>query len=204
MDQDREITREELHQLVWSKPTRVAAKEFSISDIGLAKICRKLGVKKPPRGLWAKVASGMRMKKPPLGALPDGCVSKTVIHGQTEAEQMRWPTRDDVPQISVRENLQGCSRLVTATRIELGRAQPDRYGMLDVRQRPGCLSVAVSEAQVHRTLLILDTLLREFEKHEVTVIPVSEKKLSRLVVGSENIPFCVREQARQTKEKGTH
>jgi hypothetical protein len=81
-----------------------------------------------------------------------------------------------------RENLQGCSRLVTATRIELGRWQPDRYGMLDVRQRPGCLSVAVSEAQVHRTLLILDTLLREFEKREVTVIPVSEDKLSRLVV----------------------
>jgi hypothetical protein len=32
MDQDREITREELHQLVWSKPTRVAAKEFGLSD----------------------------------------------------------------------------------------------------------------------------------------------------------------------------
>jgi hypothetical protein len=49
MDQDREITREELHQLGWSKPTRTAAKEFGLSDVGLAKICRKLGVKKPPR-----------------------------------------------------------------------------------------------------------------------------------------------------------
>jgi len=33
MNQDREITREELHQLVWSKPTR-AAKEFGLSDAG--------------------------------------------------------------------------------------------------------------------------------------------------------------------------
>jgi hypothetical protein len=74
MDQDKEITREELHQLVWSKPTRTLAKEFGISDVGLAKICRKLGVKKPPRGYWAKVASGVRLRKSPLGALPDGCV----------------------------------------------------------------------------------------------------------------------------------
>src|ERR1700730_16524368 len=121
MGQDREISREELHQLVWSKPTRTVAKESGISDVGLAKICRKLGVEKPPRGYWAKVASGVRMKKPPLGALPDGCVSKKIILGKTESEQMRRPTRDDVPQISVRENLQGCSRLVTETRIELGR-----------------------------------------------------------------------------------
>jgi hypothetical protein len=51
------------------------------ASVGLAKICRKLGVKKPPRGFWAKVANGTRMKKPPLGALPDsghlfkGCVA---------------------------------------------------------------------------------------------------------------------------------
>jgi hypothetical protein len=35
------------------------AKEFGLSDVGLAKVCRKLGVKKPARGFWAKVASGM-------------------------------------------------------------------------------------------------------------------------------------------------
>jgi hypothetical protein len=39
--------------------------------------------------------------------------------------------------------------------------------MLDVRHKPGCLSVAVSEAQVDRTLLILDTLVRELEKRAV-------------------------------------
>src|ERR1700678_1238464 len=204
MDQDREITREELHQLVWSKPTRVAAKEFGQSDVGLAKICRKLGVKKPPRGFWAKVGSGMRMKKPPLGALPDGCVSKAVVHAKTETEQMAKPIpRDELPVISTRENLQGCSRLIAATRLELGKLKPNKYGMLDVSRKPGCLSVAVSEAQIHRTLLILDTLVREFEKRGVTVIPVNEEKLSRLVVGSENIHFYVREQSRQTIDKSS-
>jgi hypothetical protein len=112
--------------------------------------------------------------------------------------------RDEVPEISIRENLQGCSRLTTATRVELGKARPDKYGMLVARQKPGSLSVAVSEPQVHRTLLILDTLLREFEKRGVTVIPTGSEKLSQLVVGSENIPFYIREQSEQTIEKGTY
>jgi hypothetical protein len=131
MNQDREITREELHQLVWSKPTRIAAKEFYLSDVGLAKICRKLGEKKPPRGYWAKVASGLRVTKPRLGALPVGCVSKAVIRAKPETEQMVKPIpRDEVPEISIRDNLQGCSRLITATRVELGKARPDKYGCL--------------------------------------------------------------------------
>jgi hypothetical protein len=112
--------------------------------------------------------------------------------------------RDEVPEISIRENLQGCSRLITATRVELGKLQPDKYGVLDVRRKPGCLSIAVSETQMHRTLLILDTLIREFEKREVTVVAVSEEKLSSLVVGSEKIRFYVREQSKQTIEKGSY
>ncbi len=84
MDQNSEITREELHQMVWWKPTRTLAKEYGLSDNGLAKICRKLGVKKPPRGFWTKVATGMRIKTLPLGALPDGCASKTAIRGKRD------------------------------------------------------------------------------------------------------------------------
>jgi hypothetical protein len=69
--------------------------------------------------------------------------------------------------------------------VELEKLKPDKYGVLDVRRKPGCLSIAVSEAQVHHTLLILDALIREFEKRGATVIPVCDEKPSRLAVGSE-------------------
>jgi hypothetical protein len=36
MENDREIRREELHDLVWSKATNKAAKEFDLSSVGLA------------------------------------------------------------------------------------------------------------------------------------------------------------------------
>lgn len=42
------MTREELHALVWSKPMRTSAAERGISDVALAKQCRKVGVPAPP------------------------------------------------------------------------------------------------------------------------------------------------------------
>ena len=52
------VKKEELLKLVWSKPTKVLAKEFGISDVAISKKCKKLRIKKPPRGFWAKVEAG--------------------------------------------------------------------------------------------------------------------------------------------------
>lgn len=48
------ITKEELHELVWSKPTTHIAKQFNVSDSAIGKRCKLLGVEKPPRGYWSK------------------------------------------------------------------------------------------------------------------------------------------------------
>lgn len=55
---DIKINSRELKRLVWSKPTSEVAKDVGISDVALAKRCRKGGVAKPPRGFWAKVRAG--------------------------------------------------------------------------------------------------------------------------------------------------
>ena len=39
----REITREELYQLVWEKAGTILAKEFGISDVGLRRFVRSCG-----------------------------------------------------------------------------------------------------------------------------------------------------------------
>lgn len=64
------MTREELHALVWSKPMRTAAAERGISDVALAKQCRKAGVPVPPRGYWNKVQAGKATVAQPLPPLP--------------------------------------------------------------------------------------------------------------------------------------
>jgi len=47
------LTRSELHNLVWSQPMQRLAKQFSVSDVALAKSCRRAEIPMPKRGYWA-------------------------------------------------------------------------------------------------------------------------------------------------------
>jgi len=62
------LTREQLYELVWSKPMQHLAKDYGVSDRGLAKLCARNQVPVPPRGYWAKKASGQKVVQPPLPA----------------------------------------------------------------------------------------------------------------------------------------
>lgn len=46
----RELTREQLYELVWSAPVSKVAKDLAISGVALAKRCGREGVPVPPRG----------------------------------------------------------------------------------------------------------------------------------------------------------
>jgi hypothetical protein len=52
------LTRQSLYDLVWAKPMSELAKDFGITDVGLAKRCRSVDVPIPYRGYWARVAAG--------------------------------------------------------------------------------------------------------------------------------------------------
>jgi hypothetical protein len=59
--------RNELYEQAWKVPMRVLAKEYGISDVALAKRCRKLSIPVPGRGYWAKKTSNQPVAaRPPL------------------------------------------------------------------------------------------------------------------------------------------
>src|ERR1700674_2354808 len=70
MDNDEEtqltLSREDLYELTWSKPILELAKDFGISDVGLAKRCKRLGIPIPGRGYWARVDAGQSPYRPKL------------------------------------------------------------------------------------------------------------------------------------------
>jgi hypothetical protein len=69
MSTTRPITgysRQELHDLIWSTPASKLAADFGMSDVAIAKHCKKLNVPRPSRGHWAKVAAGHKPRKKPL------------------------------------------------------------------------------------------------------------------------------------------
>src|ERR1700737_5046631 len=69
------ISREELHQAVWSEPMRKVAKRFGVSDVALAKRCRRMAIPLPGRGYWAKKAAGKKVR--PI-SLPKAISGQTI------------------------------------------------------------------------------------------------------------------------------
>ena len=61
------IRRSELYEQVWAVPMRTLAQQYGLSDVGLAKICKKHEIPRPPRGYWAK---GEALRKPLKTPLP--------------------------------------------------------------------------------------------------------------------------------------
>lgn len=61
-----ELTREQLHEKVWSVPGSKLSEEFGLSDVAIVKRCKKLDVPRPSRGYWAKVQAGREPRRVPL------------------------------------------------------------------------------------------------------------------------------------------
>ena len=69
---DARLTREELYTRVWEVPMRTLAPQLGLSDVGLAKICRKLLIPRPWRGYWREKETGRRGRAPKLPPWPEG------------------------------------------------------------------------------------------------------------------------------------
>lgn len=52
------ISKEDLAELVWVKPTTEIAKDFGVSDKAVAKWCKKFNISKPGMGYWSKKRRG--------------------------------------------------------------------------------------------------------------------------------------------------
>jgi hypothetical protein len=62
------ISRKDLYDLIWAEPMSTLAERLGISDVGLAKVCRRSDIPAPARGYWAKIAAGATFDRPELPA----------------------------------------------------------------------------------------------------------------------------------------
>src|SRR5688572_28928312 len=57
------LTREQLYDLVWSRPMTQIAAEFGMSSVAFAKYCEAADVPRPERGYWRRIACGLKVRK---------------------------------------------------------------------------------------------------------------------------------------------
>src|SRR3984885_7224056 len=113
MDEEAPLTlsREDLYELAWSKPISELSKDFGISDVALAKRCRRLGIPLPGRGYWARVDAGQTPYRPKLPkrdpqwrddnaltvAPSVGAYSATILSSEEAQETLKSAAPESVP-----------------------------------------------------------------------------------------------------------
>ena len=101
------LTRQDLYELVWSKPMSELARDVGISDVALAKRCRKLGIPVPGRGYWARVSAGQSPRRPPLKAREKRPLDHSALafHTPREPEPENRRTATPPEQSGLRERI---------------------------------------------------------------------------------------------------
>lgn len=74
--------REALHDLVWTAPVLEVAKRLGVSDVALAKLCRRASIPIPERGYWARVEAGQQIGRTSLPPAPEGLPALLRIRGK--------------------------------------------------------------------------------------------------------------------------
>jgi hypothetical protein len=169
--------REKLYQEVWAEPIRDVAKRYEVSDVALAKTCRKLAIPLPGRGYWAKVRAGQKPKRTTLPALPKGVrpvISTYRTYNPSTRREMspesatvvrREKSRES--RVAVPEELSEPHPLV-ATAASLLEGRKPQGGLVSSPRRR-CLDIHVAPASLDRGLRILDSLIRALEARGLSV-----------------------------------
>ena len=130
-----EVTRAELFNSVWSEPLGNVASRYGLTGNGLAKICDRLAIPRPPRSHWTRSIEA-RDAQPPLPPAPLG-LSDTFALGSRQPRQSPG-TRTRMSAEARRQQL-----LDAAGEIAV------RNGISAVTMRSVAGSVGISETQVH-------------------------------------------------------
>jgi hypothetical protein len=165
--QKKRVSRAELYEAVWSKPTVQLAGEYGLSDVGLAKICRRLDIPVPGRGYWRKKEAGQDVPKLPLPPLKPGKMDYAKIDvDATKPLEPQVQGRVDFEMkpdnlIMVRDDPAEFCPLAASAWHSLQRATFDQRG-LAVGEDEWAKIVRVSKDNRARAARILNALLEAF------------------------------------------
>jgi hypothetical protein len=208
------LTREQLYHMVWEEPTRVIAPRLGLSDVGLAKVCRKLHIPRPWRGYWRERETGYRPRQPKLPLWPAhlGKEPSAITfqpRTRTGATPEPHPAEPDtVQQQRVYESLPQ-HRLDVAAQLSESDRLVRRAARLLKRTgnrnllRPGewpCLDIKVTKTSLDRALRIFDTILKGLHARRWMVVTQEKHPFETQVkVLDEVLSISISEKVRQVE-----
>jgi len=161
------ISRQELFEQIWDTPISLLSKKYGISDVGLAKICKRMEIPRPPRGYWNKLKVGKAPPKPQLGPKSDSGLEQIVITPTPENLRVETSTKR-LELIPVPDILANPHPLTKKSHAALTRGKRDDRGLVQPRGNI-CLDIHVSRACIDRACRIMDALIKALESRGYSV-----------------------------------
>jgi hypothetical protein len=201
------LPRRHLYEKVWSQPMTTVAHEYGISDVALAKICRKLDIPYPGRGYWRRKQTGKIVKQLPLppnsdpakqsAAIRKRCPPQPVDHLSVQTKERIQSELAGEQKIEVPDRLVTPHKLLRGRLTELRSPKVDKYGAIwsgGLRQ----LNLRVSPESLRRALRIVNTLYYALETRGYQLIIQDPDKFSLCVrIDGEPIQFGLEEKFRR-------
>ena len=191
--------RNSLYEEVWATPMAKLARKYGISDVGLAKVCRKLAIPVPGRGYWAKKEAGQGVEKLALPALkePVRLFKPTPKPEPPKIEEYTTPDeRAQVAKVTERDAQSILKRgsmshpLIVQTREILGRSNRDGHELLWTDE--ACLDISVSKAALPRALRLAAGLITALEEEGFKIeVKKGHKEKTTATLHNQAIGFTV-------------
>jgi hypothetical protein len=206
IDRNSKWDRQELYEKVWQFPLRKLAAEYNMSDVGLAKVCRKLEIPLPGLGHWTKIACGHAIPRPPL---PE--VENLPILFRQVREEKTPILPEDEPKLETIERLEASTAptvtramlahpLIEKTKSALSEGRTTNHEKLWASREMEWLDLRVTKGCLARALRIMAAIIHLLEQEGFKV--VVEKKASESTSASvygEKLRFGVIERSRQIR-----
>ncbi len=168
---------------------RTLPKEFGMSDVGLAKICRKHNIPVPPVGYWRRKETGYKVNCTRLPASKEGVEFLDIYIRERPHPEFEELTRQAAPEVAIPNELS--HTLVLRSEKLLARGKLNERGLVICKN--GALAhILVSREQMSRALLVLNALLLALEAQGLkTSWPKADDAPLAVTIADESVRFSV-------------
>ncbi len=88
------FTREQVYEMVWTRPRNAIAKEFGVSDTAIRKLCDRGDIPAPSHGHWLRRDLGRPVPRPPLPIRLPGHARYLRLGESGSYQEIYWRERD--------------------------------------------------------------------------------------------------------------
>jgi len=141
-----------------------------VSDVALAKTCRKLAIPLPGRGYWARLRAGQKLKRTPLPSSPAGVPQTLTVHRAPPPPKEREASAETAARVE-KESTEEAAIVVADTLERPASSGERREQYFRSRNRPlvSHLDISVARDSLDRALRIMDALIKALVARDLTV-----------------------------------